>query len=270
MMQVGGRTLRVATWRLDLPTDHPPLLFFNGIGASIESIAPLAATLPERAFITLDMPGVGSSPEPAVPYTPATMAWTASELLTSLAVPLVDVMGFSWGGAIAQQFALQHCDLTRRLILCATTAGMPMVPGAPITSGAMGDPQRLFDALRAEQYFARFYGDAMDQTAGAPLARLTPPTRRGYLYQLMAMTGWTSAPALPFLRKPVLILTGDSDTIVPPINARILHTLIAGSELATFAGGGHLVLLSHREAAAARMREFLDARRADGRGRRAA
>ena len=63
LMQVGGRELRVATWRLDMPSDHLPVLFFNGIGANIEAVAPLAEALDDRGFVMFDMPGVGGSPE---------------------------------------------------------------------------------------------------------------------------------------------------------------------------------------------------------------
>ena len=77
--KVGGRTLRVATWRLDEPSDHPPILFFNGIGANIEALAPFADEMNERAFIMLDLPGVGESPDPLVPYNPFTISWAAAE-----------------------------------------------------------------------------------------------------------------------------------------------------------------------------------------------
>ena len=63
MEEVAGRTLRVARWRLDEPSDHLPILFFNGIGANIEAVAPLTQSLPERGFIMFDMPGVGESRE---------------------------------------------------------------------------------------------------------------------------------------------------------------------------------------------------------------
>ena len=78
MIEAGGRTLRVAHWRLDEPSDHPPILFFNGIGANIEAVAPLAEQLTERGFVMFDMPGTGESPEPTVPYNTFTMAWTAA------------------------------------------------------------------------------------------------------------------------------------------------------------------------------------------------
>jgi len=102
------------------------------------------------------------------------------------------------------------------------------------------------------------------------MGRLTPPTRRGYLYQLIAMLGWTSAPALPFLKKPVLIMMGDEDAIVPMVNGRFLHRLIPGSELEIFEGGGHLFLLSHREQSISCIRAFLDREPVQQEGRRAA
>jgi poly(3-hydroxyalkanoate) depolymerase len=260
LMEVGGRTLRVATWRLDMPSEHLPVLFFNGIGANIEAVAPLAEALDDRGFVMFDMPGVGGSPEPTVPYNPFTMGWSTARLLDQLGLEQVDVMGVSWGGAMAQHFALQHGSRVRRLILCATTAGMLMVPGSPAALSKMADPRRYVDAAFMEKHFATLYGDALGKTAGknSHIGRLKPPSRRGYLYQLIAMLGWTSAPALPFLRKPTLIMMGDEDAIVPLVNGRFLHALIPGSELEVFEGGGHLFLLSHREQSVASIREFLD------------
>ena len=260
LMEVGGRTLRVATWRLDMPSEHLPVLFFNGIGANIEAVAPLAEALDDRGFVMFDMPGVGGSPEPTVPYNPFTMGWTTAKLLDQLKLEQVDVMGVSWGGAMAQHFALQHGSRVRRLILCATTAGMLMVPGSPAALSKMADPRRYVDAAFMEKHFATLYGDALGKTAGknSHIGRLKPPSRRGYLYQLIAMLGWTSAPALPFLKKPTLIMMGDEDAIVPLVNGRFLHALIPGSELGVFEGGGHLFLLSHREQSVASIREFLD------------
>lgn len=259
LMNVGGRTLRVATWLLDMPSDHLPVLFFNGIGANIEAVAPLAEALDDRGFVMFDMPGVGGSPEPVVPYNTFTMSWTAAQLLDQLRLDQVDLMGVSWGGAMAQHFALQHGGRVRRVILCATSAGMLMVPGSPKALSKMADPRRYVDAAFMEKHFATLYGDALGKTAGkSHIGRLTPPTRRGYFYQLFAMLGWTSAPALPFLKKPTLIMMGDEDAIVPLVNGRFLHALIPNSELEIFEGGGHLFLLSHREQSVSCIRAFLN------------
>ena len=260
---VGGRTLRVARWRLDMESEHLPVLFFNGIGANIEAVAPLAEALDDRGFVMFDMPGVGGSPDPLVPYNTATMAWTTTLLLDRLKLEQVDVMGVSWGGAMAQHFALQHPKRTRRLVLCATSAGMIMVPGNVGALSKMANPRRYVDAAFMEKHFRTLYGSALGKASAGHISRLTPPSRRGYLYQLLAMLGWTSAPALPFMKKPTLILMGDDDQIVPLANGKILNTLIPNSELHVLEGGGHLFLLSHADQSVSAIRAFLDAPEAE-------
>ena len=260
LMHVGGRDLRVATWRLDAPSEHLPLLFFNGIGANLEAVASLAEALDDRGFIIFDMPGIGGSPEPFLPYNTVTMAWTTAQLLDQLGLEQVDLMGVSWGGAMAQHFALQHPGRVRRLILCATSAGMLMVPGKLSALTKMANPRRYVDADYMQTHMSTLYGEALGNSpdGAAHVGKLKPPTKRGYLYQMLAMLGWTSAPALPFLKKRTLIMMGDDDAIVPLANGRILNALIPNSELEIFEGGGHLFLLSHRNESIASIRAFLD------------
>ena len=261
MLEAGGRTLRVAHWRLDEPSDLPPVLFFNGIGANIEAVAPLADRLVERGFVMFDMPGTGESPDPTIPYNPFVMSWTATQLLDRLGLDEVDVMGVSWGGAMAQHFALQHPKRTRRLVLAATTAGMLMVPGKPEALSKMIDPRRYIDPKFMNEHFMALYG-GMTRRSGSKadhIGRLKPPSPRGYFYQLIAMLGWTSLPALPFLDKEVLIMMGEDDRIVPLVNGKILKAAIRNSRLEVFEGGGHLFLLTHAEESIACLRAFLDA-----------
>jgi len=262
MEEVGGRTLRTATWRLNEPSEHLPVLFFNGIGANIEAVAPLAQTLTERPFIMFDMPGVGESPDPVMPYNPFTMSWTASQLLDKLGVGDVDVMGISWGGGMAQHFAMQHAARTRRVVLIATSAGMLMMPGSPKALTKMANPRRYIDPEFMLKNFETLYGEGLGRSSGkgGHMSRLKPPSPRGYMYQLLAMLGWTSAPALPFLLKQkTLIMMGDDDAIVPLANGKFLNMLIPNSELRVLEGGGHLFLLSHKDECTEAMREFLDA-----------
>lgn len=264
MESVGGRTLRVARWNLDKPSDHPPILFFNGIGANIEAVAPLATALDDRGFIMFDMPGVGGSPDPIIPYNIVTMAWTTAQLLDRFGLDVVDVVGISWGGGMAQHFAIQHPGRTRRLVLVATSAGMLMVPGNPAALTKMANPRRYIDADYMAKHFKTLYGGALGNELGMEdgkedhIARLSPPSPRGYMYQLLAMLGWTSAPALPFMKKETLIMMGDDDQIVPLINGKFLKSLIPNSELVVMEGGGHLFLLSHKEQSVAAIRTFLD------------
>ena len=262
METVDGRTLRVAVWRASKATTKLPILFFNGIGANIEAMAPMAELLDDRDFITFDMPGIGGSPDPVVPYNAILMARIAALLLDRFDMPRVDVMGVSWGGAMAQQFALQNTARTNKLILVATSAGMLMVPGNPASLVKMADPRRYIDPEFMAKHFKTLYG-GMVGNKSEHIGRITPPSKTGYFYQLMAMMGWTSAPFLPFMKTETLIMMGDDDQIVPLANGKFLNFLISNSELFVVANGGHLFLLSHVEESIAKIRAFLD-RDADG------
>lgn len=264
METVDGRTLRVAIWRSSKTTDKLPVLFFNGIGANIEAMAPLADHLADRDFITFDMPGVGGSPDPVVPYNAILMARISALLLDRFEMPVVDVMGVSWGGAMAQQFAIQNSARVNKLILIATSAGMLMVPGNPAALTKMADPRRYIDPDFMMKHFKTLYGGAVGDKEGH-IDRIKPPSKTGYFYQLLAMLGWTSAPFLPFLKTPTLIMMGGDDQIVPVANGKFLAFLIPNSELLVIEDGGHLFLLSHVEESIVAIRDFLDHSAAEAR-----
>jgi poly(3-hydroxyalkanoate) depolymerase len=258
MESVDGRTIRVARW-VSGHDDHLPVLFFNGIGANLELIAPLAEQMAERDFITFDMPGIGGSPDPAVPYRPWMMARIADLLLDKFGYDKVDVMGISWGGGLAQQFALQCGSRVGKLILVATTAGMLMVPGKISALSKMADPRRYVDPDFMLKNFKKLYGGKEDGSDGH-VERIMPPSKMGYFYQMFAMIGWTSAPWLPLLRAETLIMMGDADNIVPLINGKFLAGLIPNSRLEVIPGGGHLFLMAEANLCVRLIREFLDDR----------
>jgi poly(3-hydroxyalkanoate) depolymerase len=257
--RVEGRQLRVAHWTARRKSSRPPLLFFNGIGANIELMAPLASWMPERDILTFDMPGVGGSPDPVVPYRAWMMARIAARLLDRRGYDRADVMGVSWGGAMAQQFALQHAPRVNRLVLVATSAGMLMVPGKISSLARMADPRRYVDADFMRRNFRALYGGSDDGSDGH-ISRIEPPSRRGYFYQLIAMLGWTSAPFLPLLKAETLVMMGDDDQVVPLVNGRILAGLIPNARLHIVKGGGHLFLVSRAQQVMPEIEAFLSER----------
>ncbi|MBV1688438.1 alpha/beta fold hydrolase [Novosphingobium sp. G106] len=129
-----GHSFRVARWPAPHGARSRPLLFFSGIGANIELLAPFLQEFGSRDVITFDMPGVGGTAPFPRPYRLSTMAKAAREILSGLGVEDVDVMGVSWGGMLAQEFAYRNRQTVKNLVLAATSAGMPMVPGAPLYS----------------------------------------------------------------------------------------------------------------------------------------
>jgi poly(3-hydroxyalkanoate) depolymerase len=261
MVTVGGRSLRVAVrggiggWS--------PLLLCNGIGASLELLQPFVDALdPRREIIRFDMPGIGGSPAPVVPYHLWTLAPLLSGLLDQLGHQQADVLGLSWGGGLAQQFAVRCPSRVRRLVLAATSPGALMVPGHPRALLRMLTPRRHRGHGYAPGIAGELYGGSVrdDHRLARELLHTTtrPVTTRGYHYQLLATAGWTSLPLLPLIRPPTLILAGDDDPIIPQLNARILHRLIPRSEL-TIYHGGHLDLVTEAGHLAPLVEAFLGA-----------
>lgn len=227
---VYGLSLRVARWREGAP--GTPLLFLNGIGADIAAAAPLLAQIDGREVWTLDMPGVGGSPDALLPYAAPTIAAVVMEIADRLGHKVIDVAGFSWGGALAQQIAIQFPGRVRRLVLMATT---PSVGAPGIGWAALLDDDMLASGLK-----------------------LPTATPLGLAYQSMAMAGWTSAAALSHLKgTPVLILMGERDGVVPACHGRAIADLIDGAVLEVVPGS-HLFPFTHAAAISARISAFLD------------
>ncbi|WP_439569828.1 alpha/beta fold hydrolase [Sphingopyxis sp.] len=231
---VYGLTLRVARWRAGqtASTSAAPLLFLNGIGADLTAAAPLLAQMHGREVWTLDMPGVGGSPDALLPYGAPTIAAVVMEIADRLGHKIVDLAGFSWGGALAQQIAIQFPGRVRRLVLMATTPVMG-APGIGWTA--------LFD-------------DDM-QASGLKIQTATP---LGIAYQTAAMAGWTSAAYLPGLKAlPTLVLIGERDGVMPACYGQMLASLIDGAVLEVVPGS-HLFPFTHAAAMATRISAFLD------------
>src|SRR5499433_910504 len=150
---VGGQMLRVGVRRGQ--DARQPLLLFNGIGANIELVEPFLDVFDGPEAIIFDVPGVGGSPAPILPYRPSNLARLSARLLDQLGHEQVDVLGVSWGGALAQQFAFQQRGRCRRLVLAATSPGHLMVPGRPSVLLKMATPRRYKDP----GYFRKIAGD---------------------------------------------------------------------------------------------------------------
>ena len=258
---MAGRALRVDV----RPGDpaRPPLLLCNGIGAGLEVLQPFVDALdPRRPVIRFDLPGIGGSPLPTVPYHLVTLPRLLAGLLDRLGHPRADVLGISWGGGLAQQFALWRPGRVRRLVLVATGTGSVMVPARPRVLRHMLTPRRHRDPRYAMSIAGEIYGGSMRAAPQRAAELLHAGGRagpdRGYYYQLLAGTGWTSLPLLPLLRRPTLLLAGDDDPLIPLINGHIMHRLIPGSELVIYPGG-HLDLVAEPHRLAPVIERFLGA-----------
>jgi poly(3-hydroxyalkanoate) depolymerase len=241
---------------------RPPLLLINGIGASLELLEPFVHELdPAVEVIRFDPPGVGGSGPAPGPYRFTGLCTLIARLLTELGHDQVDVLGISWGGAVAQHFATFQRSHTRRLVLVATATGALMVPARPSVLAHLVTPRRYLDPGYLSRVAGNLYGGSARTNPGRIATAMNDGNRvgpsRGYLYQLTAGAGWTSLPFLPLLRQPTLIIAGDDDPIIPLANARLMHRLIPNSRLHVY-HGGHLGLVTEAADLAPVVDGFLD------------
>lgn len=257
----GGLRLRVARHGAGA---GPPLLLITGIGAHLDMWAPFAAHAGQRELVAFDPPGAGLSQRPRLPLRMQGLARVVTELLNVLGLARVDVLGYSFGGGLAQELAYRAPDRVRRLVLCATAPGAGGTPPRPMAALMLASPARY--------YHPRLFALSVGHIAGGRTARepgvlrrqaterlLHPPGALGYAYQLYAVTGWSSLPWLHRVRQPTLVVAGDDDPSVPLRNGRLLAARLPDARLHVVRGGGHLFLLDEPESAAPEIRRFLDA-----------
>jgi poly(3-hydroxyalkanoate) depolymerase len=240
-----------------------PLVLCNGIGASLEVLDPFVDQLnPDTPVVRFDVPGSGGSPNSPLPYGFPYLAVVLGRLLRKLGiVGQVDILGLSWGGALAQQFAFQNPRRCRRLILVSTGTGAIMVPGRPSVLAKMVTPRRFLDHEYAASIAGEIYGGTVrdDPSTVKRLfdRQLMAGSRVGYLHQLLAGAVWTSVFALPIVRQRTLILAGLDDPIIPVVNARIMGRLLPHATVHLHAGG-HVDLITNAAELAPVIESFRD------------
>ena len=246
-VRVDGHLLRVA-----VRGKGTPILLIMGLGGNIEMWAPLERELNWRGYQTIayDASGTGTSPARLVPLRPSGLARQAAHLLDALGLPTVDVLGVSFGGGVAQEFALRYPHRVGRLVLASTMCGLGGVPGNPLALAVLATPLRYYSPTFLRATARWVYGPVHDSDGTLMrdqivARRSRPPSLWGYLSQLYAVTGWTSLPWLHRISAPTLVLTGGSDPIVPPANARILGARIPDATVHVVPDTGHLLLMDH-------------------------
>ncbi|HVA70349.1 MAG TPA: alpha/beta fold hydrolase [Acidimicrobiales bacterium] len=188
-----------------------PLLLLNGLTRPLESWDPFVHALGERTIVSFDAPGVGQSPLPLLPLSIAQLAELALSVLDEVGRDRVDVLGFSHGGAVAQQFAYQYPARVRRLVLVATSCG----------AGATLSGWNSLDGLGVASKFNR------SQAKSA-------------LWRTMAISAWSSIPFLGAITAPTLVVCGIDDRVAPIANSRALAGRIPNASLIVLPDGHDL------------------------------
>ena len=241
-----------------------PLLLVPGLGNSTQMWTPFMEQFTNRRVIRLDAPGTGLSSIPLFPVTVPALADLLAAVLDHRQVPWADVIGFSYGGAVAQQFAFNHPSRIRRLVLAATFCGVGWVPGSLEAMAAITTPLRYYSPTYFERTAAVTCGGVAGRCRETRermmiARREQPPSPYGYALQILGITGWSSWPFLHCIPHETLVISGDDDPLVPVANARMLAARIPRATLEIVEKGGHLLLWDDAKNLGERIGQFVNA-----------
>lgn len=235
----------------------PRVLFFNGSGATLESSARLIEALSTFATVLAhDQRGLGRTSIPTGPYTMAQYASDGAALCDHVGWDECTVVGISFGGMVAQEFAVTFPRRVARLVLLCTSAGgsagssYPLHELASLTPHEREEKARLLsDSRFTSEWLASHPIDAAivrEQNERARASK-SEEQRRGEMLQLQARIGHDVADRLHLVKAPTLVAAGRYDGIAPVANAEQIVSRIAGAELRVYEGG-HMFVAQDRSA----------------------
>jgi pimeloyl-ACP methyl ester carboxylesterase len=215
--------------------------------------------------IVFDPRGVARSPAPEAPFTMLDLAEDLAALLEGLKVERAHVLGASFGGFVAQEFALAHPSRTRSLVLCCTSyGGSGHVPPAPETLTAIASTKGLNTQERVREnllvaFSPRFVEEQPEEVERVINLRAESDVPEyAYLRQLQAAMAFDAEERVSEIKAPTLVITGDADVIVPHVNSSNLAARIPGAKLRVVEGGSHTFFIERPEEFNSAVVEFIE------------
>lgn len=227
--------------------DGPPLLMIRGLSRDRRFWLGLERRL-TRSFtvVVFDNRGVGKSSRPAGWWTVSAMADDAAAVIRAAGFARAHVFGMSLGGMMAQELVLRHPDVVDRLVLGCTSPGAPEGTRPPpwITLSmvvALCLPRSLGTSIAARITLSEAYLTEHPEIEEVWLRLHQEQDVSSWFVfkQLVAVLRHHCADRLSNITAPTLVLSGDSDVLIPPSNSRYLARQIPGARLQWLAGVGH-------------------------------
>jgi pimeloyl-ACP methyl ester carboxylesterase len=241
-----------------------PLMLINGLGCNTDMWIPLLSHFPGHRIVAFDAPGTGQSSVSMTPVSVPLLSDLVAAVLDECGHEQADVIGYSYGGAIAQQLAYDHPSRGRRLVLAATTCGVGSVPGHAGAIAVLATPLRYYSSSYWDRTAASAYGgvtarDSATRRRMMNTRRAHPPSWHGYAMQLLGGAPWSSWSFLSQIKHETLVICGDDDPLVPVENAKMLAKRIPHARLEIVEDGGHLMLWDEVDKLGERIGEFINA-----------
>ena len=224
----------------------PRLLYFNGSGATVARtrimVEPYAAHFD---LVVHDQRGLGETSVPPGPYTMADYAADGAALLDHLGWDSCRVIGVSFGGMVAQEFAVTWPERVERLALVCTSPGGDHA-SYPLHKLAGLDPDErqaamlgLLDTRFTPDWLAAHEGDRrlVEGLSSMGAVVKSDAQLRGEREQLLARSRHDVNDRLHRVRAPTLVASGRYDGIAPVENGEAIASRIPGAELRVYEGG---------------------------------
>jgi 3-oxoadipate enol-lactonase len=233
----------------------PPVLLISGQGMTLAAWWRTVAEL-SRSFrvLTFDNRDIGHSSRTAWPYVIAQMADDAVSVLDAAGADCAHVYGMSLGGMVAQELALRHPQRVSALVLGSTTAGGPdaILDPQPLTFfvrvGAMASEEAEWAAVpyNYSRRTRREHGQRIAEDIERRIEHQTDTL--AYMHQVAAAATHNAAGRLGLIKAPTLVVQGEEDVVMPPLNGRLLAQGIPGAQLKTWPDAAHLYTTDEPEA----------------------
>ncbi len=234
---------------------QPPLLLIHGSGPGVSAWANWRLVMPalarSRRVLAPDMVGFGFSDRPdGIAYTMDTWVQQALDLLDVLDLPQVDLVGNSFGGALALALAIRAPSRVRRLVLMGSvgvpfpiTPGLDAVWGYQPSLAAMKGLLDLFAHSRAlvtDELAELRYQASIQPGFQESFAAMFPAPRQRWV-DVMA----SPEAAIRALPHETLVIHGREDRVIPLSNSLTLAQWIPNVQLHVFGHCGHWTQIEH-------------------------
>jgi pimeloyl-ACP methyl ester carboxylesterase len=204
--------------------------------------------------IVFDPRGMGQSDETDGPMSITTLADDLAGLLSALGIEQAHILGASFGGFVAQEFAIAYPQMTRSLILCCTSFGgarhllpsLSTLQALAVIEGLNTEERTRQNLLMA--FSPKFIREQREEIERVIELRLSNPvTDAAHFAQLQAAAKFDAQARVSEIKAPTLVITGDEDTIVPPGNSQNLAAHIPRARLVQLKGGSHMFFVEQPE-----------------------
>ena len=239
-----------------LKREHGPMLYIGGTGGDLRN-KPNQLDSPLKDYfeiISYDQRGLGQTSKPQEAYTMKQYADDAANLMDKLRLPVLPVMGVSFGGMVAQELAIRYPDKISKLVLACTSSGGKGGSSYPLHElQEQHEEERLetnikINDLRITDSWIKENADDWKKLKELSASRIQyRPQQEGFMNQLMARKDHDTSDRLSQIKIPVLLQGGKYDGIAPPKNMKFLSENIQSSTL-KFYEGGHLFLIQDKQA----------------------